>query len=184
MKLTPLQQYSILGLFLFFGLCFLYYQFLIKPINLEINNLQTTLDQKKKDLEEAKKIVAKYVEFKKRADSIQRELEWIQNRIPKSIERSKLLEEISLLQNRSRVLLTNFTIGPPVSGKDVYTEIPISVRLNSDFKGLVDFLYQISISNLIMTARDLTVTAAPISADYPNFTLSAQIVVSGVQAKQ
>lgn len=70
MKITPLQQYIILGVVFFAGLVFLYYQFLLKPLNSDIVNLRTTLEQKQKDLEEAKKIVAKYVEFKKRADSV------------------------------------------------------------------------------------------------------------------
>src|SRR3970282_2723470 len=108
MKITPLQQYLILGVIAFLGIGFLFYQFMLKPINAQIRTLQDTRDQKKKDLEEAKRIDAKYVEFKKRADSIQRELEWIQNRIPKAIDRTKLLETASFLQNRSGVLFTSF----------------------------------------------------------------------------
>ncbi len=183
MKITPLQQYIILGIFAFFGLAFLYYQFLLKPINNKISVLQTKLDGEKKDLEEAKMIVAKYVEFKKREDSIQRELEWIQNRIPKSIERTKLIEAISFLQSRSNVMLTSFTINPP-SSKDSYTEIPINIQFHSDFKGLINFLYQISTSNLLMTAHGLKVTPyTPTTSDDPTLSLSTQIIVSGVQAK-
>ncbi len=183
MKITPLQQYIILGVFAFLGLVFLYYQFLLKPINNKIVAAQTELDGKKKDLEEAKMIVAKYVEFKKREDSIQRELEWIQNRIPKTIEKTKLVEAITFLQSRSGVLLTSFTITPPAS-KDTYTEIPINIQLRSDFKGLMNFLYQLSTSNLLMTARGLRVLPyAPTSTDDPKLSLSAQIIVSGVQAK-
>ena len=54
MKITPFQQYLILGVAVFSGISFLYYQFLLKPINLEIGNLRSTLEQKQKDLEEAK----------------------------------------------------------------------------------------------------------------------------------
>jgi Tfp pilus assembly protein PilO len=183
MKITPLQQYIILGIFSLLGIVFLYYQFLLKPVNNKISVLQTTLDGKKKDLEEAKMIVAKYVEFKKREDSIQRELEWIQNRIPKTIERTKLIEAISFLENRSGVVLTSFAINPPVA-KDTYTEIPINIQLHSDFKGLINFLFQICTSNLLMTARGLNVVPyVPTNTDNPNLSLSAQIVVSGVQAK-
>jgi Tfp pilus assembly protein PilO len=183
MKITPLQQYIVLGIFSFLGVAFLYYQFLLKPLNNKISILQTTLDAKKKDLEEAKMIVAKYVEFKKREDSIQRELEWIQNRIPKTIERTKLIEAISFLESRSGVVLTSFTINPP-SSKDTYSEIPVNIQLHSDFKGLTNFLYQISISNLLMTAEGLKVTSyIPTSTDDPHLSLAAQIIVSGVQAK-
>ena len=183
MKITPLQQYIVLGIFSFLGVTFLYYQFLLKPLNNKISTLQTTLDAKKKDLEEAKMIVAKYVEFKKREDSIQRELEWIQNRIPKTIERTKLIEAISFLESRSGVVLTSFTINP-ISSKDTYSEIPVNIQFHSDFKGLTNFLYQISISNLLMTAQGLKVIPyVPTNTDDPHLSLTAQIIVSGVQAK-
>lgn len=185
MKITPLQQYTILGVVAFLGIGFLFYQFLLKPINSEIKTLQATRDQKKKDLEEAKRIVAKYVEFKKRADSIQRELEWIQNRIPKTIDRAKLLEAASFLQNRSGVFFTTFQFltGTSQSKDASYSEVSMNVRFSSDFKGLLNFLYQVSVSNLFMTIRDLTI-APNFDLDHPSVTLSASMVLSGIQAKQ
>ncbi len=182
MKITPLQQYLILGALAFLGIVFLFYQFLLKPINAKIDTLQSTLNQKKQDLEAAKAMVAKYVEFKKEADSIQRELEWYQNRIPQTIDKTKFLEAISFAQSRSGIVLTSLTFQSPTTPKD-YTEVPASIRLNSDFGGLVNFLYQTSTSNLFMTVRDLTVTPA-FAADHPNFTIQAQMVVSGIEVKQ
>lgn len=182
MKFTPLQQYIILGVVAFLGLTFLYYQFLLKPVNSQITSLQATLQQKKDKLEEAKKKVANYVEFKKQADSIQRELEWYQNRIPKTIEKAKLLEAISFAQGRSGIVLTSFLFQPTQSPKD-YSELPATVRFNSDFTGLINFLYQTSTSNLLMTVRDLSITPF-VSVDHPNFTIQTQMVVSGIQAKQ
>jgi Tfp pilus assembly protein PilO len=183
MKFTVLQQAIFLGAIGFIGVVFLYYQFAIKPINNEIASLQTTLEQKKKDLEDAKRIVAKYVEFKKRQDSVQRELEWIQNRIPKSIDRPKLVEAINFLQNRSGVFLTNLGFSAQVTSKDgTYVEVPTTVSFNSDYKGLLVFMYQVSLSNLFVTVRDLTVTAAT-DPNHPNVTLLAQMTLSGIQAK-
>jgi Tfp pilus assembly protein PilO len=188
MKITPMQQIIILSLFGFAVLGFLYYYFALKPINKDIVALQATLDDKKKELEEAKKIVARYVEFKKRADSIQRELEWIQNRIPKVIEKPKLVEAVNFLQNRSGVLLTSFsfaTLASTTNASGSYTEIPVNIKFNSDFKGLLDFLYQVSLSNLFMTVHDLAIV--PIQPKDPahlNVTLTASMVLSGIQAKQ
>jgi Tfp pilus assembly protein PilO len=186
MKITPMQQYIILGVFGFLVLSFLFYQFALKPINREISSLEDKRDQEKKDLEEAKKIVAKYVEFKKRADSIQRELEWIQNRIPKNIDKLKMVEAVNSLQNRSGVYLTNFNFANSSSatGKDVsYTEIPVSIKFYSNYSGLLEFIYQMSLSNLVMTAHDVVVTAAVPDLTYTNITMSVQMTLSGVEAK-
>lgn len=182
MKITPLQQYLILGVLVFVGMVFLFYQFLIKPINVKIDALQTTLAEKQKELDDAKKIVAKYVEFKKEADSIQRELEWYQNRIPKSIEKTKILEAVGLAQNRSGVVLTSVQLQAPKSSA-AYGELPVAIRFNSNFDGLINFLYQTSISNLFMTVENLVVTPGA-AADHPSFTLQAQMIVSGIEAKQ
>lgn len=183
MKLTPVQQYMILGAIAFLGLVFLYYQFLLKPVNIQIANLQSTLQQKKDKLEEAKKKVANYVEFKKQADSIQRELEWYQNRIPKTVEKTKMLEELSLAQSRSGVVLTSILFPQGLQGSKDYSELPASVRFNSNYEGLMNFLYQINSSNLFMIVRDLVVTPT-FAADHPNFTIQTQVTISGIQAKQ
>src|SRR5579859_3818959 len=98
MKITPLQQYIILGVVAFLGIAFLYYQFMLKPVITQIATLQTTLDDERKKLEEAKKIAATYDQFKKNADSVQRELEWYQNRIPKTVEKTKFMDAINVLQ--------------------------------------------------------------------------------------
>src|SRR5258708_7830133 len=186
MKITPLQQYVILGVLGFFVFSFLFYQFALKPINREISSLEAKRDQEKKDLEEAKKIVAKYVEFKKRADSIQRELEWIQNRIPKTIDKPKMVEVITSLQNRSGISLTDFKFSTAASAStnSSYTEIPVNIKFNSDYNGLLKFIYQMSLSNLIMTAHDVVVTAvSPVDPTHPDITLSTQMILSGIQAK-
>lgn len=183
MKLNPIQQYLIIGVILVCGLGFGYYQLLLKPKMAEIERLKVTLEEKRKDLEEAKKIVARYVEFKKRADTVQRELEWIQNRIPKSIEKTKLIETIGMIQNRSGVFLTNFTVGAAPAAKDAYVEVPVTVRISTDFDGLLRFLREVSLaSNFMMTARDLAVTPAT-TVDDPNISISAQMTLCGVQAK-
>lgn len=183
MKLTPVQQYLILGLMALLGITFLYYQFLLKPLNVKIDDLQATLKQKKDKLEEAKKKVANYVEFKKQADSIQRELEWYQNRIPKTVEKTKLLEAVSFAQSRSGVILTSFLFPQTAQVSKDYSELTATVKFNSDYEGLINLLYQVSTSNLIMIVRDLTVTPVLV-ADHPNFTIQTQITISGVQAKQ
>jgi len=107
---------------------------MLKPINVEIVQLQSTLDQKNKDLEEAKKTVTKYVEFKKREDSVQRELEWLQSRIPKSIDKIKLMENVNLVQKNSDVVTTSFQFASGNVARDSWVEIPITIRFNTNYK--------------------------------------------------
>ena len=160
----------------------LYYFFLLKPVNLQIVQLQGDLQAKTDKLKEVEAKIKNYAQFQKEADSVQRELEWYQNRIPKTIDKGKFLEAVNGLLDRSGVILTSFQTTATQSVKD-YSEIPATIKFRTDFKGLSDFLYQTSLSGLVMTARDLLVV--PISdvafaAVHPDFTLEAQLVVSGI----
>ena len=184
MKMTKTQQYIVVGVFGLLGLIFVYYQFVLKPVNDQITSLRSTLEQKKKDLDEAKKIIAKYAEFKKKADSIQRELEWVQNRIPKIAERGKIVEDVNFLQARSGLLLTAFKFSPAPVSKDIYTEISAEVKFTSSYKELLSFLYEMSISRSLMTVKDLKLTTyTDITNPLSGKTLSGSIILSGVQAK-
>ncbi len=182
MKFTRLYQWIVLGVVAFLIILFGYYQLMLKPINVEILQLQSTLDQKKKDLDEAKKIVSKYVEFKKREDSVQRELEWLQSRIPKAVDKIKLMENVNLAQKNSDLVTTNFQFLTSNVTRDSWVEVPITVRFNTSYKGLLDFLYQISVSNQLLTVRDLALV--PFSdPTVPNYTLTATLTVCGIQGK-
>jgi|SRR5579859_7232452 len=181
MKLTVVQTYLIASGLIFVGLAVLCYQLWLKPLNAQIVELGNTLEEKKKELEDAKRIVAKYEEFKKREDAVQRELEWLQSRMPNTVDREKLVETINLIQERSGVVITNFQIGNPAA-RDTYSEVPVIIKFSSDFKGLLDFIYQTTLVNLYMTVRDIVVSPLA-DVSHPNVTLSAQMTVSGIQSK-
>ncbi len=185
MKLTQEQQYMIIGAVAVVLLGFLYYQFLLKPVWSEISSLKVTLAQKKKDLEDAKAIVAKYPEFKKRAATIQRELEWFQNRIPTSLDRPKMLEAASFLQSRSGVSMVDFRANKQPVTKEKYTEVPVEVRFNSDYQGLLEFIHQMGFADTLMTVTEFHVTPYTYSSQtgVPSMTTNCRIMMSGIQAK-
>lgn len=182
MKLTRPYQWLILGLAGFLMVVFCYYQLMLKPINVEIVQLQSTLDQKNKDLEEAKKTVTKYVEFKKREDSVQRELEWLQSRIPKSIDKIKLMENVNLVQKNSDVVTTSFQFASGNVARDSWVEIPITIRFNTNYKGLLNFLYQVSVSSQLLTVRDIVIMPY-VDSSRPEFTITTQLTICGIQGK-
>lgn len=185
MKIPLVQQYMAFAALIVAVISVLYYFFALKPLNLQIVQLQGDLQTKTDKLKEVEAKIKNYAQFQKEADSVQRELEWYQNRIPKSIDKGKFMEALNGLLGRSGVVLTSFQSTTPQTLKD-YSELPAVIRFHTDFNGLTTFLYQTSLSSLIMTARDITVTpiAVPDKALHPDFTLDVQMVVSAIQAKQ
>lgn len=179
MKMTPLQQYLIIGAVVLVGILWGYYQFLWKPVNVEIQKLTVTRDQKKKELEEAKKIVARYAEFKKQAATVRRELEWFESRIPKQLPSHRFVEVLNLLQQRSRVTFTNLSFAG-AKARDLYTEMPATVAFTTDYQGLLSFLYQVSVAEIYLVVNNLTVSSLLSDKDD---TMKVQLAVRGVVSK-
>lgn len=183
MKLSSFHQSLIIGAAIFVAIIGAFYQFMLKPENARIVQLDGTLATKKKALDDAKKTMAKYVEFKKHSDSVQRELEWIQNRIPQKVDNGQLMENLNFLQSRSGITLTNFGMRGNVNARGSYSEIPISLKFNTNYAGFLNFLYQTTVSPLLMTVSDITLTPDTQSHD-PNqtdITLSVELSLNGVQ---
>ncbi|MGH7739931.1 MAG: type 4a pilus biogenesis protein PilO [bacterium] len=184
MKISPFQQSLIIGAAIFVAIIGAFYQFMLKPENAQIVQLNGTLITKKKALDDAKKTMAKYVEFKKHSDSVQRELEWIQNRIPQKVDNGQLMENLNFLQSRSGIILTSFQMRGNVNKRDSYTEIPMNLKFNTNYAGFLNFLYQTTVSPLLLTVNDITVSPDTQSHD-PNqtdITLSVELSLNGVQA--
>jgi len=179
MKIPPLQQYLALGVVLLAVILIGYYQYLWKPVNTEIQSLTVTRDQKAKDLEEAKRIVARYAEFKKQSATVQRELEWFEHRIPKTLETTRFIEALNILQQRSRVTFTSMNF-LPVQAAESYVELPADVRFITDFQGLLTFLYRMSTAEIYLAANNLTITTAGAVGDD---TIVVLLSVKGVMSK-
>lgn len=179
MKMTPLQQYLVIGALALGAILFGYYQYLWKPVTTEIATLKATRDQKKKDLEEAKRIVAKYAEFKKQAATVQRELEWFEGRIPKKLELPQFVEALNLLQQRSRVAFTQMNFAAP-KASDRYVELPVDVRFVTDYQGLLTFLYRMSLAEIYMVGKGLSISANGTDQERP---IMVTLGIKGVMAK-
>jgi Tfp pilus assembly protein PilO len=184
MKLSKSQQYMIVAVVAVLGLIFVYYQFVLKPLNSDIAFLQSDLEEKQKKLDAAKQVLAKYDEFKKRSAATLRELEWAQGRMPIQLDRPKFIEGISSLQARTGISLTNFGFQAAAASKDAYTEVPATIKFNANFNQLMNFLYQVSISKNLMIVHDLRIVPYVDIASNSKQTLSAQMILSGIQGKK
>jgi Tfp pilus assembly protein PilO len=187
MKISKIQQYMIAAAAAILVLIFGYYQFILKPINIEIVSLQSDLADKQKKLDDAKQMLTKYDEFKKRSAAVLRELEWAQSRMPVQLERPKFIESASAIQTRSGISLTSFNFQSSPIPKDSYVEIPADIKFNASFDQLIKFLYEVSVSKSLMIVHDLKVvpffdkTTGVLNS---NQTLTAQMVLSGIQGKK
>jgi Tfp pilus assembly protein PilO len=107
--------------------------------------------------------------------------------MPIQLERSQFIESASALQTRSGISLTNFTFQSSPIPKDSYVEIPADIKFNASFEQLIKFLYEVSVSKNLIIVHDLKVipffdrTGATLNS---NQTLTAQMVLSGIQGKK
>jgi Tfp pilus assembly protein PilO len=179
MKLSQFQQYAFVALLLLLGVIFAYYSFLIKPLDADIVALQSDLQEKQKKLDAAKQTLAKYDEFKKRSAAVDRELEWAQGRIPLQLDKSKLVEDINLIQARTQVVLTNFRFKSS-SSKDEAAEVQADIKFTASYGQLLNFLHEVTMSKNLILVHNLKVTPfADLSGS--DQTLSVQMTLGGLQ---
>lgn len=184
MKVSKIQQYMIVATIAVLVLIFGYYQFILKPLNVEIVSLQSDLADKQKKLDDAKQMLLKYDEFKKRSAAVLRELEWAQSRMPIQLDKSEFIESASAIQMRSGISLTSFNFQSSPIPNDSYMEIAADIKFNASFDQLMKFLYEVSVSKSLMIVHDLKVVPFVDKVINSNETLTAQMVLGGIQGKK
>jgi Tfp pilus assembly protein PilO len=154
---------------------------LIKPLDVDIFTLRTELKEKQDKLESAKQTLAKYDEFKKRSATVERELEWAQNRIPGLLDKSKFVESINAIQTKSQVSLTNFKFrGSSAPVKGTLPEVQVDVKFNSNYDQLLGFFREIGFSKNLMLVHELKL-APYVDPTNGDKTLAVQMVLGGLQ---
>lgn len=182
MKLTQFQQYLVVAGIAGLVVVFVYYSFLIKPLDVDIATLRSELKTKQDKLEAAKETLAKYDEFKKRSAAVQRELEWAEGLIPDKLDRSKFVEGINVAQSRSNVMMTSFKFrnNSNSRGKTGITELQCDIKFNSSYRELLDFFYEMTLAQNLTLVHNLKITpyVDPTGAEK---TMAVQMVLGGLQ---
>jgi Tfp pilus assembly protein PilO len=86
-----------------------------------------------------------------------RELEFLDKRIPKSVNIGQVLKEIDYLMQDRKIILLSLQPLPPVEEK-LYTKIPIRLMFEGSFASIYHLLYDLETMNRMLVAENMSIT--------------------------
>jgi Tfp pilus assembly protein PilO len=137
-----MQQNLIVGALLAAGIGYAYYNYFFKP-NMEVIKKKTVqLEQKKKDLSDARSMVSRYDEFSRRAVEINKKTDFMNRRLPADSSIADTIKDITEKAAESNINIIGFEPGK-VTAKDDYKETDIGIKFASNYRDLGNFLTKI-----------------------------------------
>lgn len=156
-KLTQKQQTTIAAAVLLIGFTgYAYWNYLYSPLVKKYKEKTVILEQKQKDLQDAKNMVSKYPEFLKKASAINSETEFLNSRLPDQTSFAELIEEISNKAAASDITLLKFTPDKETK-KGEYTERKFKFTAQSSYNNLGSFITGLGYSNMIIVCDEMKI---------------------------
>ena len=85
------------------------------------------------------------------------ELDFLDKRIPRSVNIGQVLKEIDYLMKDRNIVLVSLQPLPPVEEK-LYTKIPIRVMFEGSFANIYHLLYDLETMNRMLVAEDMSIS--------------------------
>jgi Tfp pilus assembly protein PilO len=158
-KLTNQQMQNIAAVVLIVtAFIFAYAKFLFLPGLKAFKEKSAALEQKKKELSDARNMVAKYPEFLSHAHDISAKTEFINRRLPQEANVAGTIREITKSATESNINIINFEPGKE-SVKGDYREMEIKLKFLATYADLGNFLTKLGYIERLTTSSQLSIKA-------------------------
>ena len=173
-KLTEKQKNAIVVIVLIVGAGgYFYWTKLYQPNIVKIKDRETTLEQKEKELRDARQMVMEYPKFLQRSADINKRVDFINKRLPKESHISETIRRLSQMATESNITIISFMPETKVVKKEDYKETSIEVEFNTNYLNLGKFLTRIGHIERLTIPADMKITATGTDP-----TLGSTIIVS------
>ena len=128
-----------------------------KQLSLDSEILSKSLDQLNSAEDNLKNINLLLSQTKK-------ELEFLDKRIPKSVNIGEVLKEIDSSMKKRKITLISMQPMPGIEEK-LYTKIPIRLMLKGSFINIYNLLYDFESMNRMLVAENMTISRSKLDED-------------------
>jgi|DewCreStandDraft_4_1066084.scaffolds.fasta_scaffold04380_13 Tfp pilus assembly protein PilO len=157
-KLTKEQQNNLIAAVLLTGLAiYAYIKWWYIPVSNQYKQRVATLQQKKKDLQDAREMVAKYAEFMRRASEIDKKVDFVYKRLPKAFVFSDIVKDVTKVATQNNINIISFEPEQKVINKGEYKEYEIKVNFPSNYKNLGNFLTDLGYLERLITPAKIDI---------------------------
>ncbi|HDQ26545.1 MAG TPA: hypothetical protein ENN43_07365 [bacterium] len=157
-KLTKQQQQNLIAAVLLLGgLGYGYFNFWLSPIQAKLKKESVVLEQKRKDLRDARDMVRSYAEFQARASEINRRVDFINMRLPKETNISDTIRELTQKAAEANINIINFQPGRERDAGG-FKEYDIVMSFETSYTNLGRFLTGVGYISRLITPANLNIT--------------------------
>ncbi len=156
--LTKEQQQNLLAAVIFVGfVIFAYVKWWLIPVNNQYKEKVKILEQKKKDLQDAREMVAKYAEFMRRASEIDKKVDFIYKRLPKTFILSDVIKDVTKAATQNNINVITFEPEQKIINKGEYKEYEIKINFSSNYRNLGQFLTNLGYIERLITPSKIDI---------------------------
>jgi Tfp pilus assembly protein PilO len=145
-----------------------YWYFFYVPNTKIITAKTRVLEGKRKDLEEARNMVVNYPEYLREASNINRHIEFINSRLPKSYSIGEAIDNISAKANEAGIRITKFIPDNKPVKKGEYSEQSVKLEIVTNFDNLGAFLTGLGYVQGLVLADEVSIKLQQDKASEPD----------------
>ncbi|MBU0951574.1 MAG: type 4a pilus biogenesis protein PilO [Elusimicrobia bacterium] len=139
---------------------FLYFNFLLNPVNRDISEKRRKIKETLEQVEQAKRESLQLEEFKVKSQILETEVKELQERLPKSKDIPDLIRRIAKDSEKFGIKISNFQPRPTMTGaSSEYDEIPFGITYTASYHSLANFFAEIGQEKRLLATRDLSMNA-------------------------
>ncbi len=136
---------------------FIYFKFLLLPLNSEIKAVRSDIKKKSDQLEEARKLESELPQLREETQALEQEIAKLEKKLPTKPDIPQLIKIISKNSQYYNVKISNIVIKDMITSSQEFNEIPFSINFVSNYHNLAQFLVSIAQGERIFAARDLVI---------------------------
>lgn len=157
---------------------FLYFNFLLLPLNKQIEQIKKTIAEKSEKLKEAKQLEEQLPKLKQEIQLLQLQITNFEKRLPKQANIPELIKIISKEAQYHNIKIFNLVPKDIDTSAKEFNEVPFSINFIANYHSLAQFLTKIAQGNRIFAIRDLNLNYTPNPAEKENYLSGSCILFS------
>lgn len=174
--MTKQMQQNLIAMVIFLGMTiFVYFKYLISPMEIKYKETVDKLKQTNSKLTEMKRRAQELPKLQMEMKLLKEEVAVLEKRLPKEKGIQDLLRTITKTAQEYDLSVSNFAPGRIVT-KANYNEIPFTINLKGSFHRLAQFLTDLGQESRILSARKLNLSANSGTKD-SNITINANFEI-------
>ncbi len=162
-----IQQNLIVLAILISGFSFVYFKYLVAPLNDKYNDNLKKLIQVESKLADTKRKALELPKLQADMKNLEQEVADLEKLLPKDKEIPALLRTVTKVAQKYQLKITNITPGTIVSQAN-YNEIPFQMTIQGTYHAVAYFLCDIGQESRILSVKNVNFTALTPSKDNPN----------------